>query len=800
MARKRAKHSSCLVFGCTNEHKSLYFVPSSEPLKNQWVNFIVSGNVPVCAKHFTDDCFLNLGQYRAGLDQRLRIKSGSVPTLHGSATNLEKASSSSAYIQQLLSRDVACQTDHLETRTVSTQLSLKTLQPHFKSEEDCDAFGDRSTQRGATSEILGVDAPGSSHMSSHSEELKILSVYGKGEGPLAEDGHDNLFTASEVEALNSLPADHSAAKSLERGERLVCHEELRVQQQTPDTISIKVEEDIGGGLPAVEDCDAFGDRSTQCGATSEILGVDAPGSSHMSSHSKELLQTPDTISIKVEEDIGGGFPALEDVNDITDCSTQRGATSESLRVDAPGSSHMSSHSGELRILSVYGQWEGPLAVNVHNTLFAASEPEALSSLSADHSVAKSLNCSVRLVRLEELTGHQGGRKGRPGVFCGKVIPNKANMIVHMRTHNDEKPYKCDQCTKRFSDSYALKIHMRTHSGEKPYRCDQCMKCFSLKDTLNKHMRTHSGEKPYRCDQCMKCFSLKDTLNKHMRSHSGEKPYKCEQCSKRCSRRDALNIHMRTHSSEKPYKCDQCMKCFSLKDTLNIHMRTHSVEKPYKCDQCPMRFSQNNILKNHLRTHTGEKPYRCDQCPKCFSLKGSLKIHLRTHSGVKPYKCDQCTKCFSLKGSLKIHLRTHSVVKPYKCDQCTMRFSQKGTLKIHMRTHSGEKPYRCDQCPKCFSLKCHLKIHRRTHSGEKPYKCDQCPKCFSLKDDLKRHMRTHSGEKPYKCDQCTKRFSRTGTLKIHLRTHSGEKPYQCDQCTKCFSLKGTLKIHMRTHSG
>ena len=65
-------------------------------------------------------------------------------------------------------------------------------------------------------------------MSSHSEELKILSVYGKGEGPLAMDGHVTL-TASEVEALNSLSADHSAAKSLERGERLVGREELSVQ-------------------------------------------------------------------------------------------------------------------------------------------------------------------------------------------------------------------------------------------------------------------------------------------------------------------------------------------------------------------------------------------------------------------------------------------------------------------------------------------------------------------------------------------------------------------------------------------
>ena len=49
------------------------------------------------------------------------------------------------------------------------------------------------------------------------------------EGPLVTDGHDTLFTASEVEALNSLSADHSVAKSLERGERLVCREELSVQ-------------------------------------------------------------------------------------------------------------------------------------------------------------------------------------------------------------------------------------------------------------------------------------------------------------------------------------------------------------------------------------------------------------------------------------------------------------------------------------------------------------------------------------------------------------------------------------------
>ena len=74
-----------------------------------------------------------------------------------------------------------------------------------------------------------MDAPGSSHMASHNGELQILSVYGKGEGPLAVDGHDTLFTTSEPEALSSLSVDRSVAKSLERGERLVRREELSVQ-------------------------------------------------------------------------------------------------------------------------------------------------------------------------------------------------------------------------------------------------------------------------------------------------------------------------------------------------------------------------------------------------------------------------------------------------------------------------------------------------------------------------------------------------------------------------------------------
>ncbi len=91
MAPKRLR---CFVVGCKNEHGCRHLLPTSEPLKTQWISFVFEGDAPpdlpkcvyVCSNHFTQDCFVNEGQYKAGFATKLILRDGSVPTVRDPAS------------------------------------------------------------------------------------------------------------------------------------------------------------------------------------------------------------------------------------------------------------------------------------------------------------------------------------------------------------------------------------------------------------------------------------------------------------------------------------------------------------------------------------------------------------------------------------------------------------------------------------------------------------------------------------------------------------------------------------------
>ncbi|KAK7028904.1 hypothetical protein SK128_015020 [Halocaridina rubra] len=465
---------------------------------------------------------------------------------------------------------------------------------------------------------------------------------------------------------------------------------------------------------------------------------------------------------------------------------------------------------------------GPAGLGIELTGAAAAASAALSAASKEKSAGSSITCHI----------------------CAMILPSPHHLEEHIRIHEEEKPYKCDQCGQRYKYQSAFQRHQeQNHTaklpGEKPFRCDVCGQCFKYHKSFAKHRSNHDAldrimkTDPEEGRQVLK--SLQESylhrllINESSKSESETSITIKDEC-----------IDPLEEGADRPSTSHPTTFGAALLEAVN---RENGVRKYEEGDNEDGEVDGEEEEGEEEEENKGKFIY-CVKCKLTFRDVASFEGHcqgstecsldtlreVRVNDGrglscppsiasspqASPRLSPSCTTGpprSPLPASTPMALPSPPATTTPTgglppSSSVALSTATASTTTVSLGTSTPPGPNNLFKFE--FDTRGALMLPQpplpptstdpRAVDEERPFKCQFCQKGFKGRENLKLHIRTHTGEKPYNCGVCGKAFGGRSDMNRHLRIHTGEKPYPCKVCGKKFARADYLSKHITTHLG
>lgn len=352
-------------------------------------------------------------------------------------------------------------------------------------------------------------------------------------------------------------------------------------------------------------------------------------------------------------------------------------------------------------------------------------------------------------------------------FCGKKFRFQANLLIHRRSHTDDKSYKCNSCDFTCFQASKLKQHLKVHATPE----DRTSNAGSVEtfdgdesnpedeeDVEEIEDEEDMEEMEYEAeDLSVSSKSEKQFDMKHHGMFMGHPPSSL--VGELMDKFGLSNIPQYSEALKQAWQ--ESSKALQMQLSKDRDNNNSSALTPLsaKLNGLPAALRlPEEIAKNMLQSQQAQTP---NQVP--MFNPNPFESHF---DPAKRMKLDS-NEWWSLPGLPRndpffenLKAKTHNMIPT-----STVNLMQNPLMKKEHKRNDT-----CEYCGKVFKNCSNLTVHRRSHTGEKPYKCELCSYACAQSSKLTRHMKTHGrhGKDVYRCRFCDMPFSVPSTLEKHMR--------------------------------